>query len=160
MDLIYWIIIILSFLVAFVGLIWPIIPGMLFLILGFILYGLFFTFDPLTIPFWIIQIILVVLLFITDYLSNLFGVKKLGGQKAAIWGSTIGLLVGPFIIPVFGILLGPFIGAVIAELIIEKKSIGNALKVGIGSVLGFLSGTIVKFIIHLIMIGYFLYQVL
>jgi uncharacterized protein len=160
MDLIYWILIILAFLLAFVGLIWPIIPGMLFLLLGFVLYGLFFSFEPLTIPFWIIQIILVALLFVTDYFSNLFGVKKLGGKKAAIWGSTIGLLIGPFVIPVAGIIIGPFLGAVIAELIIEKKSIGSAVKVGIGSVLGFLSGTIVKLILHIIMIGYFLYQVL
>lgn len=160
LEIIYWILISLSFIIAFVSLVWPIIPGMLFLLLGFILYGLFFSFEPFSITFWVIQILLVVLLFVTDYFSNLFGVKKLGGKKAAIWGSTIGLLVGPFVIPVAGIILGPFIGAVVAELLIERKSFGKAVKVGVGSVLGFLSGTIVKFIIQIVMVGYFLLIVL
>jgi uncharacterized protein YqgC (DUF456 family) len=160
LDILYWLIISVSFLLSFVGLVWPIIPGMLFLLLGFLLYGWFFTFEPLTFVFWLIQITLIILLFITDYFSNLFGVKKLGGTKAAIWGSTIGLLIGPFVIPVAGIIIGPFLGAVIAELIIEKKPIASAFKVGIGSVLGFLSGSLAKFFIQAFMIGYFLFKVL
>ena len=52
----------------------------------------------------------VILLFGADTLSNLVGVKKFGGSKAGMWGSTIGLLIGPFVIPVAGILIGPFLG--------------------------------------------------
>ncbi|TLS36298.1 DUF456 domain-containing protein [Pseudalkalibacillus caeni] len=160
MGVIYWSIIFLSFIIAFVALVFPIVPGVLFLGLGFLLYGLFFTFDPLTPMFWIIQVFLVVLLFIADYVSNLVGVKKRGGTKAAVWGSTIGLLTGPFIIPFAGILIGPFLGAVIAELLVHKKPINEALKVGVGSLFGFLGGAFIKGLLQFVMIGYFLFAVL
>ncbi|MDN4525400.1 DUF456 domain-containing protein [Fictibacillus fluitans] len=160
MDYLYWTLIILSFLIAFAGLIFPILPGALFLVLGFVLYGLFYSFQPFTLFFIVVQAILLASLFVVDYFSNLYGVKRRGGSKAAIWGSTIGLLVGPFVIPVAGIIAGPFIGAFLAELVIGRKSPMDAFRVGIGSVLGFLGGTVVKIVIQLVMVGYFLYVAL
>ena len=142
MQIIYWSMIILMFVVAFIGLIYPIIPSVLFIVIGFLLYGLFFTFTELTWIFWIIQGLFIALLFGADYLANLLGVKKFGGSKAAIWGSTIGLLVGPFIIPFFGIIIGPFIGAVVAELLFHKKTFKDALHAGFGSLIGFISGAV------------------
>ncbi|MBM7660826.1 uncharacterized protein YqgC (DUF456 family) [Bacillus mesophilus] len=155
MEIFYWAIIILLFIGSFIGLVYPIIPSMLLIGLGFILYGLFFSFEELGIWFWVIQGLLIVLLFIADYAGNLIGVKKFGGSKAAGWGSTIGLLIGPFVIPVAGILIGPFLGAILAELIVEKKGFKLAVKVGVGSVIGFLSSTIAKLVIQIIMLVYF-----
>ncbi|WP_042350082.1 DUF456 domain-containing protein [Bacillus massiliigorillae] len=160
MDFVYWIIIGLLFVVGFVGLIYPIIPSVIFIIGPIILYGFLFTFEHFNWLFWTIQGLFVILLFIADYAANLIGVKRYGGSKAGIWGSTIGLLVGPFIIPVIGIILGPFIGAVIAELLVHRKSFIEALKVGFGSVVGFISSAITKFIIQAFMVGYFLVVVL
>ena len=94
-----------------------------------------------------------------DYVSNLVGVKKFGGSKAGVWGSTIGLLVGPFIIPFLGILLGPFIGAFLAELIVHRRSIKEALKIGFGSVIGFISSIFTKGIIQILMILYFVWVI-
>jgi uncharacterized protein YqgC (DUF456 family) len=155
MEFLYWSIIIILFLGSFIGLVYPIIPSVLFIGLGFLAYGLFFSFEKLGLLFWLIQGLFIALLFIADYVGNLIGVKKFGGSKAAGWGSTIGLLVGPFVIPVAGILIGPFLGAILAEMIVEKRGIKQATKVGFGSVIGFLSSTIVKFIIQTVMLVYF-----
>lgn len=160
MDYVYWILIALSFVLAFAALVFPILPGVLFLALGFVLYGIFYSFEAFSPFFILIQLFMLASLFVIDYFSNLYGVKKQGGSKAAIWGSTIGLLVGPFVIPVAGIIAGPFLGAFLAELIVGRKSPGEAMRVGFGSVLGFLGGTIVKAIIQIIMITYFLFVVL
>jgi uncharacterized protein len=160
MITLYWILIIAMFIISFVGLIYPIIPSMVFILGGFVLYGLFFTFADFNWLFWAVQILFVILLFSADYLSNLIGVKKFGGSKAGIWGSTIGLLVGPFVIPILGIILGPFIGAVIAELIVNRKSLMESIKIGIGSVVGFISSVITKSLIQILMIAYFLFLVL
>ncbi|MBN8208296.1 DUF456 family protein [Bacillus sp. NTK071] len=160
MEILFWSLISVAFIVAFVGLIYPIIPAVLFVYIGFVLYGVFFEFAPMTIYFWIIQILLTVLLFVADYASNLFGVKKYGGSKAAIWGSTIGLLIGPFIIPFVGILLGPFIGAVGAELVIHRKSFKESVQVGVGSLLGFLGGALMKGVLQAIMVIVFLIYVI
>lgn len=158
-DILGWIVVSLVFIVAYVGLIYPIIPSVLFIIAGYLLYGLFFSFEQFSILFWVIQAMFVILLFVADYFSNLVGVKRYGGSKAGIWGSTIGLLVGPFVIPVVGIVAGPFLGAVIAELLVHRKSIGEAMKVGYGSLIGFLSSIVVKGALQTIMIVYFIFQV-
>ncbi|TWE06458.1 hypothetical protein FB550_102480 [Neobacillus bataviensis] len=160
MEAVYWIIISILFVVAFVGLVYPIIPSVLFLLAGFLLYGVFFSFQPFSWLFWLIQGLFVVLLFAADYVANLIGIKKYGGSKAGVWGSTIGIIAGPFVIPIFGILIGPFIGAIVAELIVNKRSLSESVKVGVGSVIGFISSVITKTIIQVIMIGYFFMVIL
>lgn len=155
-EIIGWILIIASFIIAFIGTFYPIIPSVVFMILGYIIYGLFFSFSELTWLFWVIQLLFVVLLFSADMVANAFGVKKFGGTKAGLWGSTIGLIVGPFVIPVAGILVGPFLGAVLAELIVTREGIKQATKSGIGSLIGFLTSSIVKIIILAVMLVIFL----
>ena len=155
-DIIGWVLIIASFVIAYVGTIYPIIPSVVFMLLGYILYGLFFSFSELTWLFWAIQILFVVLLFGADMAANAFGVKKFGGTKAGVWGSTIGLLIGPFVIPVAGILIGPFLGAVLAELIVTRDGLKHAVKSGIGSLIGFLTSSIAKVVILTVMILIFI----
>ncbi|MEW8987202.1 MAG: DUF456 family protein [Bacillus sp. (in: firmicutes)] len=155
MEFVYWIIIGTLFVGAFASLVVPILPGVLLMLGGFILYGLFFSFEPFNWLFWSIQGLFVALLFGADYIANIIGVKKYGGSKAGMWGSTIGLLVGPFVIPVLGILVGPFLGAALAELLVNKKNLNEAIKVGFGSVVGFVSSVVTKGIIMTIMIVYF-----
>ncbi len=87
MEWMYWLIIWLVFIIGFVGLIYPIIPSVLFIVGGMLLYGVFFSFEPFSWFFWIIQGMFVLLLFGADYLVNLFGVKKFGGSKAGVWGT-------------------------------------------------------------------------
>lgn len=160
MDFLYWAIIVIMFIIAFIGLVYPIIPSVVFIIGGFVLYGIFYGFHELGYLFWIVEGIFTAVLFAADYVTNLIGIKRVGGSKAAIWGSTIGLIAGPFIIPVAGILIGPFAGAVLAELIVHRKDFKTAVRVGVGSLIGFISGAFAKAVIQLIMIGYFLFTVL
>ena len=156
MEMIGWIAAIVLFIVAFAGLVYPIIPSAVFLVGGFLLYGWIYTFDGMNILFWIIQVLFVILLFGADTLSNLVGVKKFGGSKAGMWGSTIGLLFGPFVIPIAGIIIGPFLGAVIAELIVSRSSIKQAFKTGVGSLVGFLTSVVTKGFVMVVMIVIFI----
>jgi uncharacterized protein YqgC (DUF456 family) len=79
MESVYWSIIILLFIVAFVGLVYPIVPGVLFLLAGFLLYGLFFNFEPFRWYFWLIQGLFIVLLFVADYIANMIGIWRIKG---------------------------------------------------------------------------------
>ena len=160
MEYVYWTIIGLLFLGAFAALIFPILPGVLLLVGGFLLYGVLFSFEPFNWLFWLVQALFIILLFGADYIANIIGVKKYGGSKAGIWGSTIGLLVGPFVIPIVGILVGPFIGAAVAEVLVNKKNFNEAVKVGFGSVIGFISSVITKGFIQAFMLIYFFILVL
>lgn len=156
MEWIGWIVAIIFFLVAFSGLIYPIIPSVVFIVGGFLLYGWIVSFEEMNWLFWLIQILFVVLLFSADTLANLVGVKRFGGSKAGMWGSTIGLLAGPIVIPVAGILLGPFIGAVLAELIVTRSGLKQSFLTGIGSLVGFLTSVLAKGGIMLVMIAIFI----
>ncbi|UJF28303.1 DUF456 domain-containing protein [Planococcus sp. 107-1] len=155
MEIFAWIVILLFFAVGFIGLIYPIIPAVLFIFGGFVVYGLFFEFSDLPWWFWLIESLFVILLFGADALANAFGVKKFGGSKAGLWGSTIGLIIGPFVIPIAGILIGPFLGAILAELIFNKSTIKQSVKSGIGSVVGFITSVFTKGIIQIIMVVLF-----
>lgn len=156
MEIMGWIVAVAFFIVAFIGLVYPIIPSAIFLVGGYLLYGLIVSFDELTWLFWTIQILFVILLFGADTLSNLVGVKKFGGSRAGMWGSTIGLLLGPFMIPVVGIVLGPFLGAIIAELIVSRASVKQAFYTGIGSLVGFLTSIVTKGLLMIVMIAVFI----
>lgn len=155
MEIIGWVVIWLSFIIGFIGLVYPIIPAVLFIFGGFVVYGLVFDFSDLPWWFWAIQSLFVILLFGADAIANAFGVKKFGGSKAGLWGSTIGLIVGPFIFPIIGILIGPFVGAIIAELLFNKSSLKKSFLSGVGSVVGFITSVFTKGFIQLVMIVIF-----
>ena len=159
MTILAWTIIIVLFITAFVGLIYPIIPAVVCIFAGFIAYGLFFSFGDLPWWFWLIEVLLTVLIFGADAVSNWIGVKKFGGTNAGVWGSTIGLLIAPFVIPFAGILLGPFIGAVVAEWIVSRKDFLTSCKIGFGSLIGFLTSVVTKGIIQIVMIVIFVIAV-
>lgn len=151
MEIIGWLIVIALFVIGMAGAIYPMLPGVIAIYLALFVYGWFFSFEDYTPLFWIIQTLILVVLFIADYAVNAWGVKKFGGSKASIWGSTIGLIIGPFVIPAVGLIIGPFLGALVGELL-AGSSPGKSLRVGMGSVLGLFSSVLVKVILQLAMI--------
>lgn len=155
LDIVAWILVILLFIIGMIGTVYPILPSVFAIYAAFFVYGWLISFDPFGWWFWIIQTLIVLILTVSDYVVSAMGVKKFGGSKASIWGSTIGLIVGPFVIPAFGLILGPFIGAIIGELMIGTK-FEQAVKAGIGSVFGFFASAAVKIILQLVMIIVFI----
>lgn len=93
------------------------------------------------------------LIFLFDYYAPIWGTKKFGGTSAGVWGSTIGSVVGFFVIPAVGLFLGAFLGALIGELIGGADSM-TALKAAIGSFIGLATGIFVKVVLCLVMIGF------
>ncbi|WP_419874469.1 DUF456 domain-containing protein [Candidatus Pristimantibacillus sp. PTI5] len=154
MDILGWTLVIILFVVGMAGAVYPILPGALAIYGAFFVYGLFFSFSEFGIWFWLIQTIIVVVLFVADYAVSAWGVKRFGGSRASVIGSTIGLIFGPFVIPALGLIIGPFAGAVIGEMIIGTR-FDKALKVGLGSVVGLFTSVAVKFILQLAMIVLF-----
>jgi len=93
-----------------------------------------------------------------DNILAVYGTKKMGGTKAGVRGSFIGLLaglflLGPFVGP-FAVIIGPFLGAVAGEIMVGTDN-KRALKSGIGSFIGFLVGTGLKLGISLVLAFYF-----
>ena len=136
-----------------VGCILPLIPGPP-LVYAAIMIAQYTLDKPFTTRFMVVWLILVFVVVLLDYYVPIWGTKKFGGSKSGVWGSTIGLIVGLFFFPPFGIIAGPFIGAVVGELLIGKD-MQKALRSGLGSFLGFITGTIMKLAVSLILGFYF-----
>jgi uncharacterized protein YqgC (DUF456 family) len=158
MVVVGWLLVITLFVVGMIGTVYPVLPSVLAIYAAFFVYGWLISFEPFGVWFWLIQTLIVAVIIIADYAVSAYGVKRFGGSRASIIGSTIGLLIGPFVIPAFGLIIGPFLGAVIGELI-RGTEWKLAIKAGIGSVLGFFSSVAVKIALQLVMIGLFLFWV-
>lgn len=134
------------------GCLLPVLPGPPLAYLGLIAIHLTTKID-FSSKFLISWGVITILVSILDYVIPIWGTKFFGGTKYGVWGSMAGLLAGLFLPPV-GIIIGPFIGAVAGEMLAGNKQ--NALKAGFGSFIGFLAGTIVKILVCLIMLYYFI----
>ncbi|MGI6491888.1 MAG: DUF456 family protein [Peptococcaceae bacterium] len=159
MSVIGMILAVILFIVGVLGTILPALPGATMIWLGMLVYGFFVDFQNLPWTFYVGQGLAVALIFLIDYLAGIWGVKRYGGSREAVWGSVLGGLLGVLVLGPFGLIFGPFIGAVIGELY-RKSSLNKALEVGIGTIIGFLGGSFIKLAIEAVMIIWFFMAVL
>lgn len=156
--------IIIAVVLAIVGFLGAIIPGIPGTPLSFIALLLLFFIPEMkyTTVFILVMGFLCALITVLDYVIPIYGTKKLGGTKMGVRGSTIGLIVSILVLPLLGvvigpfgiggIILGPFVGAYIGEIMAGNSE--NAFRSAIGSFLGFLAGTFIKIIYGIVVIVY------
>lgn len=137
------------------GMFMPFVPGAPLIILGMVVYGLFYDFHFLTWYFGIGQCLLTALTYLTDYIATALGVRHYGGTRHAIIGCIAGGIAGLILFGPLGILFGPFLGAMAGELI-SKRPPAQAARIALGILLGFAGGAIAKVIIGIVMIAWFL----
>jgi uncharacterized protein YqgC (DUF456 family) len=98
-----------------------------------------------------------------DMLSNMYFVKKYGGDKWSMAAAVVGILLGMFVLGAFlgplSIVVGPFLAVFLVEMV-RNNGTEKAFRIALGTVLGFLSSTVAKIVIQLIMIVWFLVVVL
>lgn len=99
-----------------------------------------------------VMLSLTILAQILDYIAPIWMAKAGGGSKAAITGSTVGLLLGLFFMPT-GLILGPLVGAFVGEMMSTHNS-SLALRMALLSFLSFLLSTGFKLILCLVMTFY------
>lgn len=137
-----------------IGSVLPILPGPPLSWIGLLLLYLTKAVEMST-TLIVITGIIAIIIFILDYIIPSMGTKKFGGSKSGMIGTSIGLVVG-LISPIpGGIILGPFLGAFIGEMT-HKNDSKTAFKAAIGSFIGFLASTFIKFIVSVIYLGIFI----
>lgn len=139
--------IVLSFLLligGIVGCILPLLPGAPLSYAGILL--LHFT-DKVhfTSTQLIVWLVIVIVLQVVDYITPMLGSKYSGGTSFGNRGCMAGTIIGLFFMP-WGIIVGPFVGAVAGELL-GGRDLANAIRAGIGCLLGFLVGTLLKVVV-------------
>ncbi len=152
---------VLSTLIAFIfiitgvfGLLFPALPGAIFIWLGITLYGILNPAVNWPISFYIVQGLLALSTYVVDYLATIWGVRKFKGTKAGAIGAVIGMMF-VFVIGPFGLILGPFLGALAGELLAGGE-LKQALTSGFGSFVGFIVALFIRLLICGIMLSWFI----
>ena len=145
--------------VGLVGTIVPILPGMVLVFGGILLYALYFGVETVGLTTLTLLGVALALSFVIDILASLYGAKRFGATRYGIWGSTLGGLLGLLLLSLPGLFVGIFLGAVLGEYFWGKKKLEEALHAGIGSILGFLGGTVLKFLLAIAMVIVFVVKV-
>ncbi|TCW41785.1 DUF456 domain-containing protein [Laceyella sacchari] len=160
MEWLLWVLVFFLIILGFVGLIVPVLPDVPLMVAGFAVYHfLIDRGEQLGTGFWITTLLIAVLLMLVDYISSSVAVKKYGGSTLAVVAAVLGVLTFPFIIGPIGIIVGPFVLVFLMELVI-KRNVTEAFKVAYGTLVGFLGGIFVKFIVMLGLVIWFSFLVI
>ena len=154
MTVILWLCIIAAFVLAFIGLIKPIIPSLLVLWVGFLIYQFGFHNGNLSWVFYVSMILFTVFILVADFIMNKYFVNKFGGSKLSELVALVGVIVGCFVFPPFGIIIVPFVAVLVVEMI-QEPNLTKALKASFGSVVAFLASSVAQAIIMIIMVIWF-----
>jgi uncharacterized protein YqgC (DUF456 family) len=161
-DLLVLVIVALGALAATGFTVVPVLPGTLFVPAGAAIIGLATDFGRFEWWFWAAQAMLVIAYVAIDNVAQVFGVKRLGGSRQAMFGGAVGVFLGPillaFVMGPFALLLGPPIGAVVGTLVGEHRARRTAetdpaveaasyRRLGMGALTAFVVGTILKLVI-------------
>jgi uncharacterized protein len=152
---------------AILGSLLPVLPGPIIGFAGLLLLH-FTSSHPFGWTFFIVRGIVIVAITLMDYYVPIRWTKKFGWTKAGARGSIIWLIIWTMILPILGItiwpfglaglIIGPFLGAYAGEKISGRHH-ERALRSAVGSFIGFLAWTFIKFVVCLIMAGYFFVNV-
>ena len=144
MDILLMVLAFLLLVASIVGCVLPVLPGPPLAYAGILLLHLtdkvHFTTHQL-----IIWLVVVVVLQVVDYITPLLGSKYSGGTSFGNRGCIAGTILGMFFMP-WGLIIGPFVGAIAGEMM-GGQNLTQAIRAGIGTLLGYLFGTLMKVIV-------------
>lgn len=148
----------LLMLVGIIGIVLPALPGVPLMFAGMLMVAWAGDFSLLGPGMLVVLGVLTLLSVLLDVLAGLIGAQRVGASRLALAGAAIGTVVGLFF-GLIGVVFGPFIGAFLGELAYSRKST-LATRVGVGTWIGLLLGTIAKIGIAFLMLGVFVLALL
>jgi uncharacterized protein YqgC (DUF456 family) len=149
---------VILFVVGLIGTVLPVLPGTALIYAGMVLYGAMTGFSTLGARFYLVQGAALAVATLLDYLAAAAGTRLSGGSRQAAVGAVIGTFVALIVMGPLGLVVGPFAGAVGVELLRGVQP-AAAVRVGFGTVVGTIGGTLLKLIIGAAMIAFFFMRV-
>lgn len=156
MELLIIILILLAVIMSIVGIIGAIVPAIPGPPISFASLLMLHFISPEYVSGTVVWTMLAVTIIasVLDYVAPIWLTKLGGGSKAAMWGSTLGVIAGLFFMP-WGLIIGPLAGAFFGELN-SSNNMGKATKVAFMSFVAFLLTTGIKLVASLVM-SYYIY---
>jgi uncharacterized protein YqgC (DUF456 family) len=147
--------------VGIIGIIVPILPGMLLVWLSVVVYAWRTEFEVIGWPSLVIITIIALAAGLSQIWLPLVGAQKQGAAKRALFLGVIGAILGTFIIPLplLGTVIGYALGVFLGEYI-KVKDWNLALKASLGGVAGWGVSTVIELSAALLILALFVIQVL
>jgi len=153
----------LTFLVLLAGLagtLLPVVPGLPLMWLALLGYGWFTGWQAYGFAGLLVTGLVVILSLAVDQVASVVGAKTFGASRAGLVGAVLGGLLGLVFFSLPGLILGVFLGAIALELLVSRRNLEEALTAGLGALLGFLAGSLFKFMLGLGLLGFFVLALL
>lgn len=147
------------FVLGLLGTVLPVLPGAILVFGGMLLFGFLTDFATLGVWFFVVEASLLVITFVIDYIASAIGTRIAGGSKWAALGAVVATIPALIVFGPLGIILGPLIGSVGVELL-RGIPLRTAWRVGVGTLMGSIGGTLSKLGIEIVMIVFFFIAVL
>ncbi|KGM57716.1 membrane protein [Lysobacter arseniciresistens ZS79] len=153
MQSLYYTLAAILILVGVAGTVLPALPGLPLVFAGMLLAAWAGGFEQVGVGMLVLLGALTLLSLGIDFLATAMGAKRVGASRLALVGAVAGTFAGLFFGPV-GLIAGPFVGALAGELI-HTREVGRATRVGVGTWVGILVGTVLKIGLAFAMLGLF-----
>ncbi len=148
---------VLLMLTGLVGAVAPVIPGPFLVLAGAALYAWYGDFLIITWGTLGVLAALTAVSQVLDYSASIIGARAFGASGWGMVGACLGALAGLLLANIPGAIAGLFLGACLCELA-RGRDIRTSVKVGFGTLVGFLAGTAGKILITVVMIAIFVWQ--
>ena len=133
------------------GLVVPVLPGAPLIFLGVLAVAWADGFSRIGFAGLVVIGAMAALLAVVDYVAGVVGARRFGASPWGLLGAFLGFVAGlPFGLP--GLVVGPIAGAVTLELL-RDRDVKRAGKVGLGTLVGFVVGTALKYAIAFALLG-------
>jgi uncharacterized protein YqgC (DUF456 family) len=153
LQIVYYILAAVLVLIGIAGTILPALPGLPLVFAGMVLGAWAGDFEHIGVPVLVVLGLLTLLSLVVDFGATALGARRVGASGKAVAGAVLGTFVGIFFGPI-GLFAGPFIGALAGELL-HGRDVAKATRVGFGTWLGIVFGTVLKLGLAFTMIGLF-----
>ena len=158
LQALYYVLAVVLVVVGIAGTVLPALPGLPLVFAGMLLAAWAGGFEQ--VGGWTIAVLalLTLLSLGIDLMATAMGAKRVGASKPALIGAVLGTFAG-LLFGIVGVFVGPFVGALLGELVwlrgVGGRQLGQATKVGLGTWLGIVVGTVLKLGVAFVMVGLF-----
>lgn len=139
--------------VGLAGVVVPALPGLPLVFVGMAIAAWADDFQQVSGVTLAVLAVLTVASLVVDFLATALGARRVGASRLAIVGAVVGTFAGLFL-GIVGLFVGPFVGALVGELL-HGRQVRQAAKVGLGTWLGMLLGTVLNLGLAFAMLGLF-----
>lgn len=143
----------LLMIIGILGIIVPLLPGILLIWLGVLAYVIVYGFELVSVPYFVLITIIALVTGTADLWLPLLGAKSTGVSWKTLGLGVAGAIAGTFLVPIVGTIIGYALGILLGEYIrlgewrpAVNSSVVGMISWGVGTVVQLIGGVLIIFL--------------